>query len=131
VLDGELLHQILGKRRDFFVVDILDKSFYFHGGLISCFTPWIGVRMKDCFPGKCYLYFSFAGCPKRPVDNGYEWGKAAMTIHFFFVVRAVDRFSDDDLAKGACKSIEEALNIAKKKNHSDVVKFLEYISPNK
>ena len=128
VLGDELLQKILGKRRYFRVVDTLEKTFSFHNGLISSAMPRIGVNMTDCTIGECYLYFSFAGCPKTSLsDDSYMWGKAAMTIHFFFVS---DEFYDFYF-NGSYKSIEEALNFAEDKKHSDVVKFLEYISPNK
>lgn len=99
----------------------LESSFSIHGGLLSCVTPSIGIKIKDT-SSNVEIYYSFVLERKKKI--------AAMTIHF---LKCPDEgYSCENIAKNInpsnIKTIADAIKFAHKNNDKKVESFLKSIT---
>ena len=99
----------------------LESSFSIHGGLLSCVTPSIGIKIKDT-SSNVEIYYSFVLELEKKI--------AAMTIHFF---KCPDEgyFGENinkEIDPSNIKTIADAINFAYKNKDKEVVDFLNSIT---
>ena len=99
----------------------LESSFSIHGGLLSCVTPSIGIKIKDT-SSNVEIYYSFVLERKKKI--------AAMTIHFFKCPGEGYSWEniDNDINPSNIKTIADAINFAYKNKDKEVVDFLNSIT---
>ena len=99
----------------------LESYFSIHGGLLSCVTPSIGIKIKDT-SSNVEIYYSFVLERKKKI--------AAMTIHFFKCPGEGYSWEniDNDINPSNIKTIADAINFAYKNKDKEVVDFLNSIT---
>ena len=99
----------------------LESSFSIHGGLLSCVTPSIGIKIKDT-SSNVEIYYSFVLERKKKI--------AAMTIHFFKCPGEGYSWEniDNDINPSNINTINDAINFAHKNNDEKVESFLKSIT---
>lgn len=103
------------------ILHCLESSFSIHGGLLSCVTPSIGIKIKDT-SSNVEIYYSFVLERKKKI--------AAMTIHFFKCPGEGYSWEniDNDINPSNIKTIADAINFAYKNKDKEVVDFLNSIT---
>ena len=103
------------------ILHCLESYFSIHGGLLSCVTPSIGIKIKDT-SSNVEIYYSFVLERKKKI--------AAMTIHFFKCPGEGYSWEniDNDINPSNIKTIADAINFAYKNKDKEVVDFLNSIT---
>jgi len=103
------------------ILDCIEKFFSIHGGRLSCWTPSIGIKIKET-SSNVEIYYSFVLELKEKI--------AAMTIHF---LKCPDEgYSWENINKeidpSKIKTIADAIKFAETNNDIEVVEFLNSIT---
>ena len=103
------------------ILHYLESYFSIHGGLLSCVTPSIGIKIKDT-SSNVEIYYSFVLELEKKI--------AAMTIHFLKCPGEGYSWEniEDDINPSNIKTIADAINFAHKNNDEKVESFLNSIT---
>ena len=103
------------------ILHCVERSFFIHGGSLSCVTPSIHRKIKDT-SSNVEIYYSFVLELEKKI--------AAMTIHFLKCPGEGYSWEniEDDINPSKINTINDAINFAQKNNDIKVVEFLNSIT---
>ena len=103
------------------ILHCVERSFFIHGGSLSCVTPSIHRKIKDT-SSNVEFYYSFVLEREKKI--------AAMTIHFFKCPDEGYSWEniDKDINPSNIKTIDDAISFAEANKDKEVVDFLNSIT---